>query len=108
MAGKLTASQVGHVARLANLPVTTDETSQFQKQLSEIVEYVGKIGEAKSEERKSKSETKEQTTREDTVRIEDCLTQDEAISNARNVHNGLFVAPHVFSDKQSLSLRDSG
>lgn len=102
---KLTASQVEHVAKLANLPITTKETSQFQKQLSEIVGYVGKIQKAGTPEsakfkiQKLKMGSKDQTTREDMVKPEDCLTQEEAVSNAKNIHNGLFVAAHVFAEK---------
>lgn len=98
MAGKLTAKQVEHVAKLANLPITTEETSQFQKQLSETVEYVGEISKVKTQKSKLDHEEKVRT-REDKVNVEQCLTQEEATSGGKNVHNGLFVAQHVFGDK---------
>lgn len=99
MGDKLTASQVEHVAELANLPITTSETSQFQKQLSEVVEYVGKIAKLKTQIAKRERKSVGKKAREDVIEAENCLTQEEAISNAKNVHNGLFVAPAVFGEK---------
>ncbi len=99
MADNLTAGQVEHVAKLANLPVTTDETSQFQKQLSEIVGYVSKIEKVHSAQGIVHRAEDAGAGRKDEVKGEECLTQEEATANAKSVHNGLFVAPAVFGDK---------
>ncbi len=42
---KLTADQVKHVAKLANLPLFSDEEEKYSGQLSEILEYVDKLNE---------------------------------------------------------------
>lgn len=104
MADNLTAGQVEHVAKLANLPVTTIETSQFQKQLSEVVAYVGKISQVKFKKGKETGKEKwegrpDKVWGDDYLIGEKCLTQEEAVLNTKNVHNGLFVAPAVMNNE---------
>src|SRR3989338_8152203 len=36
---KLTKPQVGHIAKLANLPLTNKEAEKFATQLSEVIDY---------------------------------------------------------------------
>lgn len=42
----LTDEQIDHVAALARLDVTPDEKETFRAQLSSVLEYVSKLGEA--------------------------------------------------------------
>lgn len=97
---KLDRMQVEHVAKLAKIPVSSGELSKFGGQLGKIVEYVGQISKSKPQNPKqfqiSKSKTKE--LRKDEIDGKQCLTQEEATTNAKNVHNGLFVAEAVFED----------
>lgn len=98
MANSLTTKQVEHVAKLANLSITTKETEIFKEQLSEVIEYVSKISEVKVEGGGVKGEEPGETAvlREDRVDSIKCLTQEEAVSGTENKHNGMFVVPAIF------------
>mgnify|MGYP001575594361 CR=1 FL=1 len=101
--GKLDRVEVEHVAGLAKIPLSSKELSTFQGQLGEITEYVGKIGKIPITKHQIPNElkiqnTKLQTGREDKTGTERCLTQEEAVSNAKNKYNGLFAAEAVFGD----------
>lgn len=103
MTTKLGKSDIEHVARLARLPVSSKELSTFQEQLSEITSYVGKIGEIPITKHQISNKLqirnlKLQTVRKDEVDARRCLTQEEAVSNTKNVHNGMFVVPAIFEE----------
>lgn len=94
----LTKNQVEHTGRLANLPLTTSEIETFQEQLSEVVEYVGKIQEVHGAQGTVHKSTEGKAGREDTARSDECLTQEDAVSGTENKHNGLFVVPAIFEE----------
>lgn len=99
---KLNRMQVEHVVKLARLQISSKELSTFQEQLSEITSYVGKIGEIPITKHQISNKlqiinSKVKITRKDGARAE-CLTQEEATGNAKNVHNGLFVVPAIFEE----------
>lgn len=94
----LTKQQVEHVAKLANLPLTSSEIETFQEQLSEVVEYVGKIQEVHSAQGIVHKGAEGKAGREDAARSDECLTQEEAVSGTENKHNGLFVVPAIFEE----------
>lgn len=81
---------VSHVAKLANLTLKPEEKEKFEKQLSEILSYVEKLKEVdtKNVETSSQVTGLENVTREDETTPS--LTQEEALSNAKSTHNGLF------------------
>lgn len=91
---------VKHVAKLANLPLTTDEEKMFQKQLVSILDLVEKL---KKVDTKNVSPTSQVTGqanvfREDIIEPERVLTQKEALSNAPQSHNGYFVVPRILDE----------
>lgn len=95
----LTKEQVEHIAKLANLPLNTSEIQTFQEQLSEVVEYVGKIREVKGKKRKAKRELRPNALRDDVKGdVIACLSQEDALSGTENKHNGLFVVPAIFDE----------
>ena len=81
---------VVHVAKLANLPLKPAEEKKFEKQLSDILSYVEKLREVdtKNVETTSQVTGLENVTREDNATPS--LTQEEALSNTKSQHNGLF------------------
>ena len=81
---------VSHVAKLANLPLKPNEKEKFEKQLSEILSYVEKLNEVdtKNVETTSQVTGLENVTREDET--SPSLSQEEALSNTKSKHNGLF------------------
>ena len=89
---------VTHVPKLANLPLKHEEKEKFKKQLSETLAYVEKLNSINTEgiEPTSQVTGLENITREDETKSS--LTQDEALSNTKSQHNGLFKVPAVLAE----------
>lgn len=98
---KLTKTDVEHVAKLAKLKLTADETDKFQKQLSKIVNYIGQLEEVDTSELLPTSQTTglENVLRKDEVKTLSCLSQEEALSGTEKTHNGYFIVDAVLSAK---------
>lgn len=92
----LSLDEVKHVAKLANLPLTDTELVKFQDQLSRILEYINQLQEVDTSgvEETSQVTGLENVFREDEVGA--CITQKQALSNAKNTHQGYIKVPHVF------------
>lgn len=100
---------VAHVAKLARLNLTEEETKLFQDQLRRVLEYAGKLREAvdvaagvSPAERpgeNSAGETPAATSDGGNILREDeprpWFTAEEALSNAPRQANDLFVVPKV-------------
>ena len=86
---------VAHVAKLARLNLTEEETKLFQTQLGRVLEYAEKLREPDT----SKMETAAHAvpifnvSREDEPRVG--FTAEEALSNAPRQANGLFIVTKV-------------
>lgn len=89
---------VSHVAKLANLPLSPFEKNKFEKQLSEILNYVEKLKEVdtKNVETTSQVTGLENITREDNTTPS--LTQSEALVNAKNQHNGFIKVKAILTE----------
>ena len=81
---------VTHVAKLANIPLNPQEKEKFEKQLGQIITYIEKLNEVdtKNVEPTSQVTGLENVTQEDEDRPS--LSQEEALSNTKSQHNGLF------------------
>jgi len=81
---------VTHIAKLADLPLAQSEKEKFGKQLSEILSYIEKLKEVDTKKVEITSQVTglENVTREDEAKPS--LSQNEALSNAKSQHNGLF------------------
>jgi aspartyl-tRNA(Asn)/glutamyl-tRNA(Gln) amidotransferase subunit C len=86
---------VAHVARLARLNLTEEETKLFQAQLRRVLEYVEKLREPDTSrlETAAHSAPLYDVLREDEARP--WFTAEEALSNAPRQANDLFVVPKV-------------
>lgn len=95
---KLTTEEVRHVADLAKLRLSDKEIETYKKQLSSILDLVGKLKAVKTEgiEPTSQVTRQENVFREDIVEKERMLTQKETLSNAKREHNGYFVVKAIF------------
>ena len=80
---------VKHVARLANLPLSSDEEEKYSKQLSEILEYVDQLNEVDT----SSVEPTYNVTGLNNV------TREDALSNVSQKKNGFFVTKGVFDNE---------
>jgi aspartyl-tRNA(Asn)/glutamyl-tRNA(Gln) amidotransferase subunit C len=81
---------VSHIAKLANIPLKKDEIKKYENQLRNILEYVEKLTKVNTDNVRETSQTTglENVTRIDTASFS--LSQDDALSNTKNKHNGLF------------------
>jgi len=86
---------VKHVAKLANLPLSTIEEEKFEKQLAQTLEYIENLKEI---------DTKDITTtpqvtglhnvlRED--KVTPSLSQEEALKNGKATYKGFFKVKAV-------------
>lgn len=100
---KLTKDQVKHVAKLANLPLTSEEedspegeAGKYSEQLSRILEYVEQLNQADTNGVEPTFNVSGQNNimREDETG--ECLSQDEALANAMQKKDGMFVTKGVF------------
>lgn len=87
------------VAKLANIPLTTEEESKFQRQLSAVIDFVKQLSEVDTSDIKPTSQTTglENITREDLIKTETHLSQMQATSGTDKIHNGYFVVPSIFA-----------
>jgi aspartyl-tRNA(Asn)/glutamyl-tRNA(Gln) amidotransferase subunit C len=103
MSDKITKSQVKHVAKLANLQLTSKQVDKFQSQLSSVLEYVSKIQNLDTSGVKETAQVTnlENITREDEVDEKYMLTQEQALGNAKKTHDGFFVVDHLLNNKDA-------
>lgn len=94
MAG-LSTSEVKHVAHLARLELSDKEVEIFKRQLSEVVDYMGKLKKVDISGSKAIIQTTElkNVLRSDEVEGERTLGQEEALSGTESVVNGYFEVP---------------
>ena len=96
---KLTADQVRHVAKLANLPLSSEEEEKYAEQLSKILEYVDQLN---SVDTKNVEPTFNVSGQENVISKDESiasLSQKEALQNAPKKENGLFVTKGVFDNE---------
>ncbi|MBU3957016.1 Asp-tRNA(Asn)/Glu-tRNA(Gln) amidotransferase subunit GatC [Patescibacteria group bacterium] len=92
----LSKDQVKHIAKLANLKLTSAEINKFQKQLSEVLEYVEQLNklDTKKVEPTSQVTGLENVFREDEPKPS--LSQEEVLSGAKNTEKGMFKVKAIF------------
>ncbi len=85
-----------HIAKLANLVISETEAKKFENQLSSILEYIDRLKKVNTE---NVDETSQITNLVNVTKNDDTspsLTQEEALSNTKSKHNGLFKVKAVF------------
>jgi aspartyl-tRNA(Asn)/glutamyl-tRNA(Gln) amidotransferase subunit C len=86
---------VAHVARLARLNLTAEETELFRKQLGRVLEYAEKLREPDTSRVDA---AHDEETIFDILRADESrnwFTAEEALRNAPRQANDLFVVPKV-------------
>ncbi|HKC14869.1 MAG TPA: Asp-tRNA(Asn)/Glu-tRNA(Gln) amidotransferase subunit GatC [Patescibacteria group bacterium] len=89
---------VPHVAKLANLKLSANQIKTFEKQLQSILNYIDKLGKVNTEK---VEETSQVTGLENVTRNDETspsLSQEEALSNTKSQHNGLFKVKGIFNN----------
>ncbi len=90
---------VKHVAKLANLKLSSQEEKKFETQLSSILEYIDKLKEVDT---KNVEETSQVTGLENVTREDEplpSLSQEEVLSNSKSTQNGLFKVKGILKDE---------
>lgn len=89
---------VKHIAKLANLTVNSEEVKKFEPQLEAIIGYMDVLNELYTKN----IETTNNITGLTNVASEDIasqsLSQEEATSGAKSVHNGSFIVDAILED----------
>lgn len=92
---KLTDTEIRHVAKLANIPITDEEVKKYGEQLSVILEYIEQL------------DSVDTTGVEPTFNVSGSvniyhpdetiagLLQEEALQNTKEKKNGMFVVKRV-------------
>ncbi len=90
---------VPHVAKLANLPLTENEEKLFEKQLSDVLQYIEKLGEVDTKNVIPTSQVTglENVTREDVTEVS--LSQEKALSNTKAHHKGSFQVKGILESE---------
>lgn len=88
---------INHLAVLASLPLTPAEKKSINRNLSSILDHVGKVQQLELEQLPVTAQVTQKTNqfREDVVTPG--LTQSQALSSAPKSHQGFFVVPGVIS-----------
>lgn len=93
---KLTVEEVEHIAKLANLPLSQKEKSQFQKQLAETIEYINHLQEVETKDLPPTSQVTGKTNELREDEVVPGLSQEEALRNAPRRYQGYFVTKFVW------------
>jgi aspartyl-tRNA(Asn)/glutamyl-tRNA(Gln) amidotransferase subunit C len=96
---KMTTGVVKKVASLASLPISEKEITKFQKELGDVLEYIGHLTEVKTDKVDPVSQTTGLTNilRNDKLEPSSVLTQEQALTGAKNKYNGYFVVPALLN-----------
>lgn len=88
---------VARVAKLANLPLTSEQTTALQSSLDNVITLVDEVQklDTTSIEPTSQVTGLVNVTRPDVIDTSRMLTQEEALANAPSSQNGYFKVPAV-------------
>lgn len=94
---KLTEGQVLHIAKLARLPLSSDEINQFTKEMEKILSFVNEINRVKAGkfELGSTINGLYNILREDKIDVSSRLNPDQALKNAPSTQNQFFKVKAV-------------
>ena len=86
---------LSRVARLARIELTQEEEQRISPQIAEVLHYVEKLKELNVEDTEPTAHAipLDNVLREDELRVS--LSQEEALSNAPQTANGLFIVPKI-------------
>lgn len=94
----MTKLDVKRIAKLSNLTIPEDRLEKLEKQLEQTLEHIAHLENIDTSKVTGTNTVTNLSniTREDIV--EPSLTQEEALQNAKNTHNGFFVVPVIIEE----------
>lgn len=90
---------VSHVAKLANLSLSSEEAEKYSEQLSKILEYMEQLNQVDTSDVEatfSVSSLKSVMRKDET---ELGLTQEQALQNTKSKENGFFKIKAIFEER---------
>lgn len=95
---KLSREEIIHLAKLANLPLTEEETEKYEEQLSSIVEYISKLDQVDTKKVEPVSQVTGlvNITAENKVDDIRTLSQEDALKNAPSKKDGFVKVKAIF------------
>jgi len=90
---------VSHVAKLANLPLTSEEEEKYSEQLSKILEYIDQLNSVDTLNVEPTFNVSEQENLIAEDKARECLSQEDVLSNASQKRDALFVTKGVFENE---------
>lgn len=97
---KITTALVDHIAKLAKIPVSEKEKTELATGFNTTLNVVDKLFKvaAKDAEPTHQVTGLENVLRDDKVDEKRMFSQDQALSNTKNKHNGYFVVDQILAD----------
>lgn len=94
-------TNIKRVAKLAKLTISEKHLNKFSSEFDSIVKLVSKIQnlDLKNIKGTSNSTNLKNITREDVIDATRILSQEEALKNAKNTHNGYFVVDAILNNE---------
>lgn len=101
MKTEITKSLVEKIGKLAHLPLTSSQIATLQKELAETFTFIDKIQSLKTEniEETSQITGLENVFRDDKVEKNRILTQELALSNAKDSYKNFFKVEAIFDEE---------
>lgn len=103
---QVSTDEVKKIAKLANLTLQGQEEALFAKQFSDTIAVVNELNEIDTTGIPATYQVNglENVTRPDEVRPEYSLSQEQALSQAKNTHEGYFVVPRLIDTTETESV----
>lgn len=86
---------VNHVAKLAQIKLTSLELKKYQKQLAQIIDYFSQLKKVNTQSVEPLTSGFGQTNKEREDKSFKSMSQNEALKNAPKTHNDFFKVPPV-------------
>ena len=98
---RVTRDEVKHIANLARLQITEDETTEMQESLESILNFANQIDEANTEDVESTYHVLDlqNVLRED--KAQEGIPQELALKNAKETEDGQFKVPSVMNGEDA-------
>lgn len=103
MSQPVTKSLVKHIAQLANIPISDQEESSLSDSFNETLQVIDDLQkiDVKGVEPTHQVTGLINITRPDKVDKKREFSQEQALANAKQTHNGYFVVPRVLENKDA-------
>lgn len=98
---RVTRDEVKHIANLARLQITEDETTEIQESLESILNFANQIDEANTEDVEPTYHVLDlqNVLRED--KAQEGIPQELALKNAKETEDGQFKVPSVMNGEDA-------